>query len=274
MKNDFIRSPLKWAGGKSRLLPEILKYMPDVTDTFIDVFGGSGVVGINSGCPSVVLNDRNPDLVNLYRCLRSRMTRVVEEAAAIWRNDRSSYCEIRDRFNSGAGPATARAAWFLYLNRHCFNGLCRYNAKGGFNVPFGRYSSVPLNRDVLSAFSRALKNADIGCRDFEPVMAESGACMFVYCDPPYAPVDRKGFTRYDPAGFGESEHVRLRDAARLAAGRGAVVAISNSDTPFTRDLYNGADRLESLNVSRSISRNGSGRVPAGELLVVYGAAPS
>lgn len=263
------KSPLKWAGGKHKLLDEVYGMCGGCLGVFHDVFAGSGVVGANAVSARKVINDVNPHLVAFLKEVKRDPDAVIEEASRIWENTSENYYHQRDRLNSGAVKGSAAAAVFLYLNRHGFNGLCRYNSSGGFNVPFGTYATVQLPRATLVEFSSRLSKAKITCGGFEKVIDSASAGDVVYCDPPYAPLNSASFTDYF-GGFGRPEQEALKNACVRASKRGAVVVISNSDTEYTRELYSDADQIKKLSVSRTIASSASGRKKAGELLVRYG----
>lgn len=164
-----------------------------------------------------------------------------------------------------------RACLFVYLNRHGYNGLCRYNRRGEFNVPFGRHARPYFPREELRHFATTLRAATFVRADFRPLLAQAEPGDFVYCDPPYAPAaDRgHGFTAYAPGGFSPQDQHDLAEACRAAAIRGACVLISNHDTPFIRDLYRDATAIRRIAVRRSISRRADRRRPARELLITY-----
>lgn len=185
-------------------------------------------------------------------------------------NTREAFHALRERFNAAVEPRE-RAALFLYLNRHAYNGLTRYNGGGRYNVPFGRYVRPRFPEREMRVFWRRTQEGRTRfvCRDFREVLAGAGAGDVFYCDPPYVPLSpTASFTRYAGTTFGEGEQAELARLARAARARGATVVLSNHDTPAVRDLYADA-RLISFEVRRSISCNGRTRRPVRELLAVY-----
>jgi DNA adenine methylase len=272
-----VRPFLKWAGGKTRVVPHIRRVLASVAgDRLVEPFVGSGAVFLNlPRFRRLLLADANADLVCLYRHVLERSDDLIAEGRTLFvptNNERAAYFALRDEFNASPAFGLRRAALFVYLNRHCFNGLCRYNSKGGFNVPFGRYAMVGFPEEEIRRFHARLASAEevrIEHADFRQVMRdELRPGDVVYADPPYVPLSATAsFTAYAEGGFGHAEQVALAEAAREAAGRGNPVLLSNHDTPVVRDLYAGA-RVESFPVRRSISRDGGTRSDVAEVLAL------
>lgn len=263
---------LKWAGGKTKLVSAIGAVVPRTACRLVEPFVGSGAVALNLGLPENLLADTNADLIGVYGRLRDAPEAFIAECAALFTPEANSaavYYQRREEFNALADPAR-RAALFVYLNRHGYNGLCRYNASGGFNVPFGRYRAPYFPRDELLAFNVLLRRSTLVQADFRAVLAQAGPGDFVYCDPPYVPASATAnFTAYARTAFGPAEQEALAAGCDAARRRGALVALSNHDTPVTRALYAGADECHELLVARRISCHGANRTKARELLVVY-----
>lgn len=264
---------LKWAGGKSKLVPRIAELLPP-SGRLVEPFLGSGAVYM--GLPDYggyLLADANPDLTDLYGILRDGGRGFVEEVRRLFvpgNNVRAAYNALREEFNATPQGTARRAALFVYLNRHCFNGLCRYNAAGGFNVPFGSQAQPYFpEREMLDFAARAVaRRAVFRHADFRAVMAEAGEGDVVYCDPPYVPLSATAsFDSYAKGGFSPKDHRDLADACRAAAARGATVVLSNHDTPEARALYMGAE-FRAIEVRRSVSGNAN-RGKAAEVLVRF-----
>lgn len=265
---------LKWAGSKQRLLPELLKRIPE-HGTYIEPFVGSGALFFGLQPKRAILADSNKRLMLTYSAVRSRAGKVIELL------DRSACDHSPEMFNSlrftfgtvARSGRTQIAADMIYLNRAGFNGLYRVNSTGIFNVPWGnRPSSCIVNADSIRACSRVLRrcNPKLLTADFGDVMKLARKNAFVYCDPPYLPTSTtSSFTAYTPGGFGLAEHERLRDAAVGAALRGAIVMISNSDRPEILKLYKDRRmfKIERVQGSRSIAASGASRKKATELLI-------
>ena len=178
------------------------------------------------------------------------------------------YYELREQFNQCTN-VRERAALFLYLNRHGYNGLCRYNKQGVYNVPFGRYSKPYFPEEEMLFFHKKSQNATFIHSDFRETFKLALVGDLIYCDPPYVPlIQTSNFSSYTHTTFGEKEQIILASLAQETAARGITVIISNHDTPFTREHYEKAD-LKSFEVKRYISCNASQRAPAKELLAIF-----
>jgi DNA adenine methylase len=238
----------------------------------IEPFVGSGAVALNLGCASNLLADANPDLVDVYAELQRDSAAFIADCEALFtpeNNAANAYYALRDEFNRTSNRRR-KACLFVYLNRHGYTGLCRYNSRGGFNVPFGRYVRPRLPRVALESFRDVLQRSTLRCADFRAVLAEAGAGDLVYCDPPYVPASATAnFTAYAKGGFGAHDQVELVTHCRAAANRGAHVLISNHDTSETRALYADADECHALLVPRRISCHAQTRARAREVLVVF-----
>lgn len=262
---------LKWAGGKRKLASTILGALGPGR-RLIEPFVGAGAVFGASNYPTAFLGDCNPDLLGLYRALQSEARPLIEECRRLFALPGTSetYLTQRALFNASA-QGLSRAALFLYLNHRGYNGLCRYNQRGKFNVPFGGPErTTPLPETLLQQWSARLQGVELACCDFEEAMESAQEGDVVYCDPPYAPLhSTEGFTSYAPGGFTWGDQVRLATAARRIAQRGVVVAISNHDTKATRELYAGSV-IVPLSVPRHIGSRADCRKRAAELLVLQG----
>jgi DNA adenine methylase len=183
-------------------------------------------------------------------------------------NTESAYYAFREEFNSTT-DVQRKSALFIYLNRHCFNGLCRYNSKGAFNVPFGRYSSPSFPTEEVRYFASKSKAATFLLSGFVETMEGAKEGDVVYCDPPYVPLsDTSNFTDYTQDGFSSQDQEQLATAAKRLMHRGIPVIISNHDTAFTRTIYASA-RIEAFQVQRFISRDAGNRGKAAELLASF-----
>ena len=265
---------LKWLGGKTKLMP-VLEPLLQGTGRFIEPFVGSGTVSLNLFChntafTSYLLADINQDLIRLYEQLRD-VPDFIDQCRTLFtptNNSSAQFYIFRDEFNKTINP-TRRACLFVYLNRHCFNGVCRYNASGNFNVPYGRAKTIYFPEDGMLAFKRMLSVCALQTSGFQQIISQAIKGDTIYCDPPYVPLSASAsFTAYAKNGFTLAEQQSLVTEAKQAAGRGARVVISNHDTPLTRELYKDATLLEIL-VRRSVSGKGSSRVMAKELIAVF-----
>ncbi len=265
------RAFLKWAGGKYGLVEDIQRHLPEGRK-LIEPFVGAGSVFLNTDYEQYLLADINPDLINLYNLLKTEPDRFIDEARHFFtaeHNRKEVYLGIRADFNASQDPFF-RSLAFLYMNRFGFNGLCRYNQKGGFNVPFGSYKKPYFPDKEMQAFADKASKAIFVCESYPQTFARARKGCVVYCDPPYAPLTQtSNFTSYAGNGFSLNDQAELADIAeRTANERGIPVLISNHDTPLTQRLYKGA-QLNVVQVKRTISRNGSGRNKVNELLALF-----
>lgn len=265
------RAFLKWAGGKYPLLDDIRRHLPE-GDCLIEPFVGAGSVFLNTHYPSYILADINSDLINLYNIVKERPQAFVEDVRKLFTiesNDSVVYYARRQEFNLSQDPYR-RAMLFLYLNRHCYNGLCRYNLRGEFNVPFGSYRKPYFPEAELFWFAERAQNATFVCESYDVTLAKAKTGSVVYCDPPYAPLSATAkFTAYHTNSFSQREQQHLAElASTLSQDSNITVLISNHDTPLTRNWYQGAV-LHEIEVRRSISRSGNTRSKVSELLALY-----
>jgi DNA adenine methylase len=269
---------LKWAGGKSRLVPDIEAAFGERCEgTYFEPFLGSAAVFLARRAAGrvggAVLADANAKLVALHVALRDQVADVLAELRRLPRDDwRERYYEVRDAYNAGPHDGPHHAARFVWLNRAGFNGLYRENKDGNFNVPVGKYPKLALPPpEAFLEVSRLFEGVEIRVSDFRSILALAGPRDQVYCDPPYVPLnDTANFTAYYKDDFGFDDQKALADAARGAAGRGAAVVLSNHDHPVVRDdLYRedqGFQHVGRPMVSRAISRDGASRAAVAEVI--------
>lgn len=265
---------LKWAGGKYSLLPELDRLIP-AGKRLIEPFVGGGSVFLNSDKHErFLLADINADLINLYQMLAVVPDSVIAEAMKAFRhlNDAENYTVIREAFNAQKLNATERAAAFLYLNRHCFNGLMRYNLDGFFNVGWGKYKAPYFPEEEIRAFRLKSHACVFMTAGFERTLRLAGDGDVVYCDPPYEPMPgTAGFTSYASGGFSWDSQVALAESCVAAHQRGAKVFISNSTAPRVIELYEQHGfTLHRVNARRSISSKGSTRETANDIVASLG----
>ena len=266
----YCRPFLKWAGSKFSLLKYILSELPQA-DRLIEPFVGSGVVFLNTNYPKSLLNDKNPYLIELYKQLKRHKYKFIEDARLLFTkssNKENYYYKMRDEFNRQT-DSYRRSLIFLYLNRHCYNGLCRFNKSGKFNVPFGRYKEPYFPELGLKKFLEKIDSAKFTCSDYKLVMDIAKKGDVVYCDPPYAPLSKTAnFTNYAVGGFSIEDQEQLAARAEELSKRGICVVISNHDLPLTRSLYKKA-RIVSVKALRKIGQNVNSRGYVKELIAVF-----
>ncbi len=260
---------LKWAGGKYSLLSELDKHIP-AGKRLIEPFVGGGSVFLNSDKHAeFLLADVNADLINLYRMLAAAPDEVTAAAKHMFEllNTADYFDDIKADFNEQRLDAVDRAAALLYLNRHCFNGLIRYNQRHEFNVAWGKYKAPYFPDKEIKSFTAMAHNCVFLNAGFSRTLALAGAGDVVYCDPPYEPLPgANGFTGYAAGGFKFADHVALAEACVAAHQRGAQIVISNSTVPKIIDLYEKHGfNLSYVAARRTISCNG-GRDGARDLI--------
>jgi DNA adenine methylase len=262
---------LKWAGGKGRLLPELLARVPPTFEAYHEPFIGGGALFFALAAQGRIgrayLSDANESLIDVYRALRDDVAGVIA-ALGQHRYERDYYYAVRAQNPAGLS-LPEQAARIIYLNKTCYNGLYRENQSGRFNVPFGRYKNPTIcDEPNLRAASAVLQGVDIACRHFTSVLDYAKEGDFVYFDPPYVPLSpTANFTAYNRHGFGPNDQRRLRDTFAALAERGVPVMLSNSDTPFVRELYAGF-RVEQLFAARAVNSKPSARGKVAEVVVL------
>ncbi|MDE9619025.1 adenine-specific DNA-methyltransferase [Citrobacter portucalensis] len=264
------RAFLKWAGGKYPLLDDIKRHLPQ-GECLIEPFVGAGSVFLNTDFSRYILADINSDLISLYNIVKTRTDEYVQASRELFMpetNQAEVYYRFREEFNASRDPFR-RAVLFLYLNRFGYNGLCRYNLRGEFNVPFGRYKKPYFPEAELYHFAEKAQNAEFHCLSYEECMDRADSNSVVYCDPPYAPLSATAnFTAYHTNSFSPKEQAHLAEMAEKLVSKQIPVLISNHDTPDTREWYRAAKHFQ-VKVRRSISSNGGTRKKVNELLALY-----
>lgn len=261
---------LKWAGGKYKIIDRIIRALPKGT-RLIEPFAGSAAVFLNTNYDTYLIADSNADLINLYKQLKKDGANFVAYSKELFvpaNNKENVFYELREEFNT-TQDLIRKAAIFIYLNRHCFNGLCRYNSKGLFNVPFGSYKNPPFPEMEMLNFAQKSKKAQFIMGDFVQTMENAKVGDVIYCDPPYVPLtETSNFTSYTSGGFGQQEQNKLAELAKKLSAKGIPVIISNHDTDFTRNSYSCA-QIDFFDVRRFISSKVTQRNKASELLAVF-----
>lgn len=245
-------------GGKGRIIPQLLIYLPK-GDRLIEPFVGGGNVFINTNYKQYLLADLNQDLINVYNRLKAEPTNLIEKLEQLYQRD-FDYYQAREQFNNKPQNIN-RAALFIYLNRHCFNGVCRYNKSGLFNVPEGKHKNIYNPKTELENFAKKLNEKPFSiildhC-DYKKSIKHASNGDVIYCDPPYLPLGGEtSFNGYTSSTFDYSETERLAYHLYKAVKRGASAVISNHDTPDTRYLFR-QFKIHSVEARRSIAANGS-----------------
>lgn len=260
------KSFLKWAGGKSQSINMIADAIGCFEGRLIEPFVGSGVVSLNIPAISYILNDFNKDLINVFKFVKEDEFFIKDLHEYFIYNTSEKFYELRSLFNS-TEDLKLKAILFIYLNRHCFNGLCRYNKSGGFNVPFGKYKNIYFPEVEIVMFKNLLSKSELFDQSFEEIFKLARPKDIIYCDPPYVPLSvTASFTDYSTGGFSEDQQIIL---SKLAEEACCKVLISNHDTEFTRDIYSKANEIRTKQVSRCIAAKSASRKPVYELLAIY-----
>ncbi|ECN0794782.1 Dam family site-specific DNA-(adenine-N6)-methyltransferase [Salmonella enterica subsp. enterica serovar Typhimurium] len=268
---EFERSIFKWAGGKFGVLEQIFRYLPE-GKRLIEPFVGGGAVFMNAGYQENLLNDVNADLINFYKTLQREAHSLITLAHRFFQgyNTQEGYLAVRNAFNKQVYDDLHRAAAFLFLNRHCFNGLTRYNQAGEFNVGYGKYKTPYFPLQEMEAFLGAEGRSEFVCGDFAAVIEAAGEGDVIFCDPPYEPLpNTEGFTNYSGHDFKFEEQKRLVSLLTDAHRRGAKVLITNSGAPNIRELYHDSGfRVEPLFARRSVSCKGDTRGVSHDVIAI------
>jgi len=294
---------LKWAGGKAKLVPVLEEKYPDELKagkitTYIEPFIGGGAVFFSIlskyKFKRIIINDINSELILMYKVIREypkELMNVLDECQDSYNKlneieeKQEYYYSIRDNFNEGKKEinyneidkmAIRHAAYMIFINKSCFNGLYRENKKGGFNVPFGKKDKInSYDKNNIMAVSEVLKNAIILNEDFEGILDYTDENTFIYMDPPYRPLNKtSNFKDYSKEDFNDDTQVRLCKFYEKLSQKGAKLMESNSDPKNTNeddeffdDLYKNY-RIERVYAPRSINSKGTGRGKISELLIM------
>ena len=260
---------IKWVGGKTQLLETIRQMLPSGWIRYYEPFLGGGALLLDFDLDitsSAVVNDINPELINMYLQVRDHVDEVIkcltimDDIHERSLEPKEYYYKVRKGFNKNLGSNdTEQAARLIYLNKHCFNGLYRVNSKGEFNVPFnGKLTGRSFDPDHLRDVSTKLKLVEFKCGDFAAAVSDARSGDFVFFDSPYDLLNPTSFTDYTKEGFSYEDHVRLSDLFKELTTRGVKCMLTNHDTVLIRDLYKDFTITE-VEVSRNINRNGSDR---------------
>lgn len=268
---------LKWAGGKAQLLGQFEAFFPRSIRSYCEPFVGGGAVffHLKARFPRMraVLCDNNPELINCYQVVRDQLEELMagldEHREQFRARGREYYYAVRDQHKLTKN--VARAARMIFLNKTCYNGLWRVNARGRFNVPIGSYRPERVSlydSSNLAAASAALQDVELAVRDFRRTLDQAQGGDFIYVDPPYYPLSRTAnFTSYTQEEFGHAEQKELAELFAAAARRGARLMLSNSDTPITRQLY-AEFHLRTVQARRAVNCDAAKRGRISELVAL------
>ncbi|MGN0394396.1 MAG: Dam family site-specific DNA-(adenine-N6)-methyltransferase, partial [Coprococcus sp.] len=257
---------LKWAGGKTQMLKELLPKVPTSYGRYIEPFLGGGAVFFALNPDTAVIADSNPELINMYKQVAENVDEVISYLQR-YENTQEMFYSVR-ALDWMALPKAEAAARMIYLNKTCFNGLYRVNKKGQFNVPFGKYKAPNFcDVNALYAASEVLQRADIVCGDYLAVLKEyARPGDFIFLDPPYLPISAySDFKRYTKEQFYEEDHVELAKEVIRLQELGCHVILTNSNHPLVHELYKPFN-IEIIQTKRYISCSGKNR--RGEDIIV------
>lgn len=270
---------VKWAGGKNQLLPELDSLIPSKFNSYFEPFLGGGamffhLISDKNLTFTAYLSDTNEELIKTYKVVKECVGELIEVLTEYQKeydkNPSEYYYTLRDEIQPRND--VERAARFILLNKTCYNGLYRVNKNGKFNVPIGRYKKPLIcdggNLRNVSSVLRYSK-AEIQCVDYRKMLSKADTDDFVYLDPPYDPLSStSNFTAYTHQGFGDDDQFNLKKTFMELNHKNCKVLLSNSDTPFIRNLYSDlSSHFKQVNVSRAINCKASKRVGHKELLI-------
>ncbi|CZW46990.1 DNA adenine methylase [Enterobacter hormaechei] len=256
---------LKWAGNKTAIMPELIKHLP-AGPRLVEPFAGSCAVMMATDYPHYLVADINADLINMYQVIKDEVEHFIAISKALFacNNFSEQYYVIREEFNHlHSLDLIWKAAYFLFLNRHCYRGLCRYNRAGHFNVPYGNYKAPYFPEAEIRTFAEKAQRATFICASYDETLALLVPGDVIYCDPPYDGT----FSAYHTAGFTEDDQYQLASILERRASEGHPVIVSNSDTFLTRSLYRNFTH-DRINVKRSIGVAADEGKRADELIAV------
>ena len=269
-------TPLKCVGSKALLMPQLHRHLPE-GKRLVEPFAGSCAVMMNTDYDEYLIADVNPDLVNLYKVMAYQTEAFLKELEILFSagsvGDMESravyYYAVRDAFNMSGkafgNESVEAAARFVYLNRHGFNGLCRYNRRGMFNVPYGKLKKPYFPLDEVRAFAEKAMRATFVTAHYAETLDMVRNDDVVYCDPPYL-TETGNFTSYTEGGFSHLDQGRLARKLRRLAARGIQVVASNSDSQMVHYLYAGFEAVK-INAPRSVGAAAASQKVAAELIL-------
>ncbi len=262
-----VKTPLKWVGSKARLMPQLRQHLPE-GQRLVEPFAGSCAVMMNTEYDEYLVADVNPDLIGFYRAAAADHVDLIERSRHLFEtfNTPDGFYDSRDAFNQN-DDLEWRPALFLFLNRHCFNGLCRYNKAGGFNAPYGKYKRPYFPEKEIKAFAEKAKRATFLCASYAETLDLVRDGDVVYCDPPYL-TESENFTAYYSIGFNHLDQGRLSRKLRKLATKGVSVVASNADLESVHYLYAGFEAVK-VNAPRSVGAAAASQKTAAELILKW-----
>lgn len=274
MSNSSIAPFVKWAGGKRQLIPQIRERMPAQFNNYYEPFVGGGAVFFELLPENAVINDINRALINAYQMICDHPQEFLQEInrldAEMWEDGKKYYYSLREHYNDKLMKDefdVELAALFVFINKHCFNGLYRVNGKGLFNVPYNNSRRSSVDEQSIIGISEFLRNVTIISGDFEAACEGASVGDFVFIDSPYAPLNPTSFESYTKEGFDIESHRRLANLFDELTARGCYCMLTNHNTELINELYgNKGYTIDVVSVKRMINSDASKRV--GEEVII------
>ncbi|WP_027438759.1 DNA adenine methylase [Lachnospira multipara] len=274
MLENKIAPFVKWAGGKRQLLDKIIERMPKAYNNYYEPFIGGGAVLFELQPEKAVINDINFSLINTYRTIANKPMEFIAYVnkldSELGDNAKEYYYSLRQHYNDKLMKEefdVELAALFVFINKHCFNGLYRVNGKGLFNVPYNNSKKASINEESILAVSEYLKDVTILQGDFEDACRNAQKGDFIFFDSPYAPLNPTSFEAYTKEGFDVESHERLARLFNELTDRGCYCMLTNHNTEFINELYgNKGYRIDVVSVKRMINSDASKRT--GEEVII------
>lgn len=269
-KTFLCRPFIKWVGGKTQLLPELIRRLPKKIKKYHEPFIGGGALFFSIRPSQAVISDINPELINLYEVVRDDVEGLLRDLKKHYYDEKYFY-QVRniDRTEEYlTWSPVKKASRFIFLNKTCYNGLYRVNSKGQFNSPFGKYSNPKIvDPQNLSACSTALRNTQIKLASFESIEEPMDPGDFVYFDPPYVPLSTTAnFTSYSKQKFDLEMQYRLYELCKRLTKKKIKFMLSNSSAPFVIELYKDFN-IERVSALRAINSNSAKRGAVDEMII-------
>ena len=277
MDNLNIAPFVKWAGGKRQLLSQIKERMPEKYNNYYEPFVGGGAVLFGLSPNHASINDINSALINTYKTIRNTPDKFLEAVrkldSEIWEDGKKYYYSLRERYNDKLmlGEYDVElAALFVFINKHCFNGLYRVNGKGLFNVPYNNSCRTSVDENLNKNVSKYLQHISITAGDFEIACLNADKGDFIFLDSPYAPLNPTSFESYTKEGFDIESHRRLAKLYDELSARGCYCMLTNHNTDLIHTLYdNKGYKLDVVNVKRMINSDASNRTGTEVIICNY-----
>lgn len=274
MVNSKVSPFVKWAGGKRQLLSQIKERMPEQYNNYYEPFVGGGAVTFELLPANAVINDINKALINTYKQIKEVPEIFLEAVnrldSEMWEDGKEYYYSLREDYNDKLMKAeydVELAALFVFINKHCFNGLYRVNGKGLFNVPYNNSRRKSVDEESILRTSEYLQNIIIKDGDFEVACKEAKKGDFLFLDSPYAPLNPTSFESYTKEGFDVESHRRLAKLYDELTDRGCYCMLTNHNTDLINELYgNKGYKIDVVSVKRMINSDASNRV--GEEVII------